>query len=226
MEGRNLNAAPAAVSGVMFRRRVAAVNRSGRRTMGIILLGMALLVGGMFAWLQYLIAQHPHHRVPVPPSHGGPADPTNYIMLVLVLIAAVYLLASREYERLYISPQGVRYVSWLSGPLRFLQSLYPSWELSWDELKDIRLTRLAQGRGIQFWRYELVPRQGKVRRLPAGFWRLAGKDDDIPLTLFQNMKRDPTVIQAALSQTGLFRLLDLTLRARKSQFPHALIESR
>lgn len=230
MEGGNLNAAPAAgVSGVVFRRRMAALNRTGRRQVFLLFGGVATFLVGTILWLQYQIAH-------LPPRHGAPVHPHAmssrsegdlYFMVLTLLLGVIYVYLIRRYERLYVSPKGIRYVTLFGGSFAFLASLYPSWELGWDELADIRLVKRVGGRatrGAQMWLYELQPRQGAVRRLGAAAWRLDGKPDELDLTMGQNLKRDPAIFKTAFAKTGLFRLLDLTMRARKSQFPQALSE--
>lgn len=224
MEGGNLNAAPAASGGIAFRRRTMAVNRVGRRQVLLLFGGVALFVAAIFLFLQYQISQLPHHPAAHHPvSHRGDFD--LYMLGPLLVLAAIYSYLSSRYERLYVSPKGIRYQSFLRGPLASLQSFYPDWSLSWDELADIRLLNRAGGRNVQLWYYQLKPRQGDPRRILAAAWRLDGQADEIDLTLRQNLKRDPAVFKAAFAETRLFKLLDLTMRTRKGQFPDPLMQS-
>lgn len=229
MEGGNLNAASAAVSGVMFRRRMAALNQTGRRQVFILFGGLAAFLVGVILWLQYQIDH-------LPPRHGvhhvaasSRSESDLYFMALTLLLGVIYVYLSGKYERVYVSPKGIRYTTLFGGPFAFLASTYPGWELSWDDLTDVRLVKRAGARatrGAQIWCYEFQPRQGDLRRLGAAAWRLDGKPDELDLTLVQALKRDPAIFRAAFAKTGFFRLLDLTLRARKSQFTHDLISSQ
>lgn len=228
MEGGNLSTP---VSGVIFRRRMAALNRTGRRQVFILFGGVAAFLIGTIFWLQYQIAHRPpRHGVPVHPhAMSSRSEADLYFMALTLLLGVIYVYLIRRYERLYVSPTGIRYATLFGGPFAFLASLYPSWELSWDDLADIRLVQRVGGRatrGAQIWFYEFQPRQSPMRRLGAAAWRLDGKPDELGLTMGQNLKRDPAIFKTAFVKTGLFRLLDLTMRARKSQFPHALIDGQ
>lgn len=225
MEGGNLNAAPAVISGVAFRRRQMGVNQAGRRQAYTLFGSVAAFFAAVFLFLQYQISQLPHHPVAHHPVHHNSSFDL-YMMLLVALLGAVGLWLSSKYERIYVSPKGIRYVTLFGGPFAFLASTFPSWELAWDDLAGIRLlqrTGARASRGAQMWYYEFQPRQGAARRLGAASWRLDGKPDELDLTLFQNLKRDPAIFKTAFAKTGLFKLLDLTLRARKSQFPNPLI---
>lgn len=149
-------------------------------------------------------------------------DPRLYLVAVLLVVMAVYLLLARRYERLAVGHDGIRYASWVAGPLAFLAPLYPSWQFRWDDLADIRL--VAGGTRPMLWYFQFSLKQGSVRRLGAFTWREADQEDETGLSLGDLMRRDPLRFKAALSRTRLFALLDLAVRARKAQFQGPLLD--
>lgn len=215
----------------VFRRRMGGLlSPASRKRLFIIVGCFAAFPVGVLLWFQYQLAQRPHppHLQAHAALSGFWNDPENYAMVALTIAVIVYYWLSSKYERLYVSHTGLRYTSWLGGPLSLLQPFYPGWELRWDDLTDIRLTARGRGkqrgRNLMYWYYQLTPRQGPVRKLGAASWRLEGETDYTNLTLRQAFKRDPAVLKAVMAQTRLFRLLDLAMRARKAQFQHPLIE--
>lgn len=103
------------------------------------------------------------------------ADP---ILLTLFGAAFLYVLwawSSIFFERVYVTPEGIRYRSILSGPLFFLNFLWPSWQLPWREITDVKIRKKGRARTVKQWFYVITDRQGETRRISALVWRKVGK---------------------------------------------------
>jgi len=149
--GGNVQAPATAWSGqeVAFRRRFAGIltRRSQWLSHGILAL--------MAAFAAMYLLSDPAPAQPHPQRSTGM---NGNLVIVPCIAIVIYYLLSRGYERLYLGHTGIRYASWLGGPAAFLSSLYPSWELRWDELADIRLEKRNQGRGGIAWYYVVTPK--------------------------------------------------------------------
>ncbi|MFH0934002.1 MAG: hypothetical protein V1879_02240 [Pseudomonadota bacterium] len=60
----------------------------------------------------------------------------NLAMLVLAAAQFVYMYQAAQYERLTLTPEGIRYASPLPD---FLKRLWPDWSLSWSEIRKAEL---------------------------------------------------------------------------------------
>lgn len=133
-------------------------------------------------------------------------DPRVYLVVALSLLLFVFYWLSAMYERLIVNRDGIRYVSFLSGPLRFLNGLHPDWSVSWEQVEWIRLKQTGDGRRAYQWRYEIrVPGEGRRKVNPLA-WRLAGEHEvGVPLRSATRLSDD--VFREAISRTLLYRLL-------------------
>lgn len=201
-----------------FRRRLGGiVDKSSQVTLYIILAALFALPIALIVSLQRDLARKGHPF----DAAGFFDDPRLYLVAVLLVIMAVYLLLARRYERLAVGHDGIRYASWVAGPVAFLAPLYPGWQFRWDDLADIRL--VAGGTRPMLWYFQFTLKQGGVRRLGAFTWREVDQEDETGLSLRDLMQRDPVRFKAALSGTRLFALLELAVRARKQQFQNPLM---
>lgn len=202
-----------------FRRRAyGALDASSRRAAYFLIVLVFAAPVSLLAYLQSDLASHGH----VTPASEYYGDPRFWCAAIAFVIMVINFLLSRRYERLTLDYQGLRYTSWVAGPIRFLVPLWPDWHLRWDELADIRL--VAKGSRPMMWYYELRPKAGGVRRIGVFVWGDPEQPDETGLTLRDLFQRDPVRYKAALAQTRLFALLELAVRARKQDFRHSLIE--
>lgn len=208
---------------VAFRRRFSSIlNRQGQWfTYGLVAL-IAVLTVVIFLLPSRAPAGAP---VRVNSAYDSRMHFDGIMILALSLTLLVGYLLSRGYERLYLSHTGIRYVTWLGGPAAFLASFYPSWELRWDDLTDIRLVKRQAGRGM-YWYYVFTPKLGKERRTNIAWNVVGGPPDNLGISLWQLMNSDVAAYKAGIARTQLFRLLDLAMRARKGQFKHPLIQDQ
>lgn len=113
---------------------------------------------------------------------------------------------SGMFERLVVTRDGIRYTSWLPGPLGVLTIFYRDWQLRWDEISEMKLTHTGKG-GLQHtWRYEIRTRDGRRRRIHPLSWRLAG-EPEVGIPLRSALRQTPQLIRDVIHRTLLFRLL-------------------
>lgn len=202
-----------------FRRRAyGALDASSRRVAYFLIVLMLAAPVSLIVYLQVDLARHGH----VTQASEYYGDPRFWLTGIAFLLLVVNFLLSRRYERLTLDYQGLRYTSWVAGPIRFLAPLWPDWQLRWDDLADIRL--VSKGSRPMMWYYELRSKAGGVRRVGVFVWGDAEQPDETGLTLRDLFQREPVRYKAALAQTRLFALLELAVRARKEEFRHSLIE--
>ena len=200
-----------------FRKRYASILKRGDKWLS---LGILALMGGAAA--VYLLSDPA--PAAVPGTHDSSTDYEGYVVIVLLAATVAQYFLARAYERLYLSDTGIRYVTFLGGPFAFLATFYPSWELRWDELADIRLVKRSYSRGGVAWFYVFVPKAAKERRVTVAWAPVGAPPDGFGLTLWQLLTSDVAAWKAGIASTRLFQLLDLAMRARKAQFQHPLIQ--
>lgn len=150
---------------------------------------------------------------PSPVENGGRAlDETLHYSLRIYLIAVFgasalgFYWLSGMYERLHITSAGIRYTSFLSGPLRFLNGLHPDWFIRREDIREIRLVHRGDGRRQQHWFYEVVGINGGSWKVRPLVWRLAGEHETgIPLRSLTRLTSE--TFRTAIRQTVLYRLL-------------------
>lgn len=202
---------------VEFRRRFGGA--MGRQSLWLACGVMALMVG--IAAMFFLGGPTPA------PAHSSrhTSDQSDLVIIaVLAVLLLVGYLLSRRYERLYLSHTGIRYTTYLGGPAAFLAPLYPSWELRWDELMDIRLQNRRYSRGGMTWFYVFAPKAAKERQVYVMWQAVGAPREDLDLSLWQILNSDVDAWKTGIAGTQLFRLLDLAMRAHKEQFRHTLIQ--
>jgi hypothetical protein len=196
----------------VFRKRVSALGSRSNRYMALAV-GLAVIaaVSGLM-YFSFKLRQLPRHH----DFNNDGFDQTQQWLLGILFVAyAVYAWLSRSYERLYVSHSGIRYQTWLAGPLGFLARFYPSWQLRWEDISDIRLRFRGQGKLAPQWVYQLESGNGRVRSVSALFWHPEGQIDDTGLTLGMVLKRDPQVLRRVILKTTLYRLMDLSVQNGK-----------
>lgn len=198
----------------VFRRSQAATGKRSSRLIAWAVVALLVAVAGVLYFLYRIPARSSHN----PDGRMSIEQGQIWFLVILLAVSAVYAWFSRRYERLYLTHTGIRYQTWLIGPLAFLAGLNPSWQLRWAEITGIRLCSRGNGRLPMQWQYELQDREGKTHRISALFWRLQNGQDDTGLTIWQINKRNPQILRDAIGTTMLYRLLELSTRtgARRS----------
>jgi hypothetical protein len=124
--------------------------------------------------------------------------------LLLLLVAVGAYLVSRRYERLTISREGIAYVSFLSGPLGFMNTLYPDWFVPWKNVAAIELKPGEQRAST--WQFEIIVEGAPSRSLNPLAWRPAGAEaSGVPLRAMLNPSAE--VFRSAIEGSALYRLL-------------------
>lgn len=133
---------------------------------------------------------------------NDPLFPLVGIGLGIMLVGA---WLSGMFERLIVNREGIRYTSLFPAPLsRFLM---PSWFLRWDDIREVQLQPGRHGAKMPaLWHYEIVPVNGKPRKVKAFHWRLAGEKES-GLQIRALRKLTPEVIRAAIAKTQLYRVM-------------------
>lgn len=162
---------------------------------GLLLLGLWLV-----PWATEQHRLHPEEWLDIRP----------YLFVAGGVALLVYVLLCSVYERVIVDHTGIRYETWLGGPLAFLAPLYPSWQLRWRELRGIHLA--AKGLRPMGWSYQFTPVQGRVRRLNVFSWRTEDQED-CGAGFRDLSSRDPARLREALTRTRLFALVNLAARA-------------
>ncbi len=130
-------------------------------------------------------------------------------MPALLALAGATLLVmwlSATFERLIVNRDGIRYRSWMPGPLGYLLPFHGHWQMRWTEIASLKLVHVARGRNQLMWRYEILAKDGRKRRIHPLSWRLAGEaETGIPLR--QAHRQNPRMIRDVIQRTLLFRLL-------------------
>lgn len=194
----------------LFRRRLAgALNRSGRRWGLALMVLLVVIILLMIIGLESSMAD----RSPHPANAIFRAQMDGFAIGSLIMIWALFCLFSYRYERLRVDQKGIRYETPLAGPLSFLAPLYPSWSLQWDELQALRLSNGAGGALAQQWYYELETRDGRIRRVSALQWRRTDVPDETDLGFRDARSRDPELLHAAITRTGLYQVMSLARKA-------------
>ncbi|MFY0563429.1 hypothetical protein ACN28E_06250 [Archangium lansingense] len=181
----------------LFQRRLLVLGSRDARQSGL-LLGVFFLLGSM---LPFLMVGTLVTLAPSADWKGGPIPWLLGLWLVALLFMAVCLFQSQKHERLSLDARGIRYVSIFSGPLAFLERLFPGWELAWQEIEHITLKGAIGGIGGA-WYYELRDRSGKKRLINAFSWRLVG-EDETGLTMQEASRYSAASIEAAIRKTRL-----------------------
>lgn len=195
-------------SDIQFRRRMTGLGKGSRRfAYAIFLLPAVLLVG-----LVFLLPVAPPHTAHVL-ARSQRLDTDLVVIALLFVILIVYIAFSYGFERLIVTRTGIRYRTWLAGPLAMLAPFYPSWSVEWAQLQAIRLAPRAGGTLAMQWFYELESQDGSIRRVGALFWRRIDQEDDTGLTIRMGRKRDPQLLFQVITRTALYRLMS---DARKS----------
>ena len=194
----------------VFRRRLSgALRPSDRRwVLGLFLL---LVVAGIVAIV--LLSATTQTMAHSPASSDTRADMDLVSIVVLCIIGLLSLWFSYRYERLRVDQKGIRYQTPLAGPLGSLAALYPSWSLEWNELQALRLANTAGGALAMQWYYELETRDGRIRRVSALQWRRMDVPDETTLSVRDARARDPELLHAAITRTGLYQLMSLARKA-------------
>jgi len=111
---------------------------------------------------------------------------------------------SMMFERLVVSREGIRYVSFMPGVLA--RWILPSWSLRWDQVESVTLHRKGSGTHPLMWRYEIPGKDGRKRFIHPLSWRLAG-EPETGLGLTQVLRRNSGAIRDVIHRTWLYRLL-------------------
>ncbi len=106
------------------------------------------------------------------------ADPIIIFLFGGSFLYVAWAWSSILLERVYVTPEGIRYRSVLSGPLGFLNFLWPSWQLHWRQIADVKIRKKGHGRFSKNWYYVITDRQGETRRISALTWRKADRMND------------------------------------------------
>lgn len=130
-----------------------------------------------------------------------------FIFIVTMGLAAFYWL-SGMYERVIVNRDGIRYVSFLSGPLGFLNVLHPDWFVPWnaDSEQVIQLTQRGPGKRPQDWYYQITAPGERPRKLNPFAWRLAG-DHEVGIPLKSVTRLNAETLRQTIHKTLLYRLL-------------------
>ncbi len=89
-------------------------------------------------------------------------DPRMYLYPLAALALVAHGWLRRNYERLIVGPDGLRYVSLLGGPFTPLRRMYPDWKLAWSEVDKVELQ--VQSLGLGKRAYWLVVAPGRANR--------------------------------------------------------------
>lgn len=192
----------------VFRRCQAATGNRSNRLLTWVAVGSIVLIA-VVLYFTYQIPSRPGHN---PDGDMSIEQGQIWFIVILLAVSAIYVWFSRRYERLYLTHTGIRYQTWLVGPLGFMAGLIPSWQLRWQEITGIRLCSRGNGRLPLQWQYELQDSQGRIYRISALFWRLQKGQDDTGLTIWQVNKRNPQILREAIGRTMLYKLLELSTR--------------
>ena len=189
-------------SDIVFRRRFLVLGRGSRWIIyALLLLPVALLL------VLFTMIPGPPHPTARALAASQRMDMDLIMIAVLVFILFAYLALSSRFERLTVTRAGIRYRSWLAGPLVVFAPLYPDWSVEWAQLQAIRLAPRAGGTLPMQWFYELERRDGGIRRVSALSWRRTDQEDDTGLTLRTARKRDPQLLFQVITRTALYRLM-------------------
>ena len=90
-------------------------------------------------------------------------DPRIYVYPLTAVALLLYAWLRQRYERLIVGPEGLRYVSFLGGPLTALQPLHPGWSLTWSEVDKVELQVQSMGLGKRTYWLVVAPDGAKKR---------------------------------------------------------------
>lgn len=134
-------------------------------------------------------------------------DPELLVLAAMTPLLLVWVFLVLSYERLHIDREGIRYTSFLSGPFRFLNRLWPDWSLKWGQIESVALKRQGGGAMPASWYFEIRPvDDGRLRKLAALSWRVAG-EPETGLRLSMAYRAKPERIHEIVRETALYRLL-------------------
>jgi len=132
-------------------------------------------------------------------------DPRMYVYPLTALALIVYAWLRRNFERLIVGPDGLRYVSFLGGPFAALQPLHPGWRLSWSEVDKVELQVQALGLGKRAY-WLVVDPEGAKKRIdrPLGWEQVP----EIPHSRADRISsRDEQAMRKAILASPLVRAL-------------------
>lgn len=210
MRGESPKVAPAAwrATEYVFRKRLAATGSRSSRLVAWMLIIIVVLMTAIL----YFLLRSPGHPVHHADGEMSFEQGQLWFVGILALVYVAYVLLSQKYERLRLNHTGIRYQTWLAGPLAMFAGLHPGWQLRWQEIVEIRLYCRGSGKLPMLWQFELHYGQNQVRRISALFWKLEAGNDDNGLTIWQLNKRNPDILRKAIGRTMLYRLLELSTR--------------
>jgi len=89
-------------------------------------------------------ADLPWGKLPDKLSRGFAASPEQIVILIFIPAYLTFINRAKKYERLILSPEGIRYISPMP---EFFKRWLPDWSLAWSEIKAIELrpSKLAGG---------------------------------------------------------------------------------
>lgn len=128
-----------------------------------------------------------------------------------LLVGAMFMFTgiagwmSRMFERLVITREGIRYVSFMPR-LFTVFGIMPSWFLHWSEIASIQLVHSGMGRYQLAWRYVITDAKGAKHRIHPLSWRPAG-EPEVGIPLRTALRQTPQSIRDVIHRTWLFRLL-------------------
>ncbi|MCW8128514.1 hypothetical protein [Microbulbifer halophilus] len=179
----------------IFWRRFTVLASGQAKWMGWLLLALTVAMAGMVIALSAKSGAEFQWR-----------DPQLLLLAVLTPILLVWVFLVLSYERLHVDREGIRYTSFLSGPFRFLNALWPDWAFAWEQIDDIALKRRGTGNMPTAWYFEINPLDGRSRKLAALSWRVAG-ESETGLRLSMAYRVKPERIRDIVRDTALYRLL-------------------
>ena len=90
-------------------------------------------------------------------------DPQIYLITAACIWLPLWAQLRSRYERLYVGPKVLRYISPFGGSFRFLQRVQPDWSIPWSELQRSELQ--VQSLGLGKRRYSLVLQTASGQRV-------------------------------------------------------------
>ncbi|HEX6928669.1 MAG TPA: hypothetical protein VF267_05440, partial [Gammaproteobacteria bacterium] len=138
------------------------------------------------------------------------------LMLAITAVALLLIWSSAMFERIIITRDGMRYISWMPGPLGNIIPFHGNWFLRWSEIESVKLVHVGAGRNQLMWRYQVVAKDGRRKRIHPLSWRLAG-EPETGISLKDAFRQDPRMIRDVIQRTRLFRLLGQQWQAKTAE---------